>query len=269
MGIANNPPPMFHGYALVSRYVGGTKDYSMTGGVIESFIDTRTFPFEHIKGAGPQRILQINNQLPLHGNVFSFDLAVPEFQGDGVGQVTFVLYAHDGDGKTFAVVFSAWDNRYDTHGTSVMYDYQVPFAATPIRNTRYCTVLHGGSTMFSGTSEDLRPFRFTLTDKNLSAIVEDLNVWQRNMERPEFLPDLGGYRLGLTGILHETFLLDSPYKKVINRVRFRGIRIEREVPQQSDLQEMWHEGKKPDAPDGLRSNRVTEPCLAQGFLFEA
>ena len=151
-----------------------------------------------------------------------------------------------------------------------MYDYQVPFAATPLRDTRYCSVLAGGDTMFTGASEALRSFRFTMTDKNLSSIVKDLNVWQRENGRAEFLPDFGAYRLGLTGILQEAFLLDSPYKKVVNRVRFRGIRIEREMPQQEEVQMARPQAKKPDEPDGLRTNRITtEPCPEQGFLFEA
>jgi hypothetical protein len=225
LGIKNNPPMLFEDYAFVSRYVGGTKDYSIEDGVFTSSIDTTKFPLEYVKGGGPQRILQIKNLLPLKGNVFSFDLAVPQFEGDGVAQVTFVLYASDGAGKTFAVVFSAWDNRYDTHDISVMHDYQVPFASTPLRNTRYCTLLPGSSTMFTGTSE-MRSFRFTVTDQQWTNIIDDINVWKRQKELPEMFPNLDNYQLGLTGILQEVFLFDSPYKKVKNTVQFAGIKIE-------------------------------------------
>ena len=225
LGIKNNPPMLFEDYAFVSRYVGGTKDYSISDGVFTSSIDTTKFPLEYVKGGGPQRILQIKNMLPLKGNVFSFDLAVPQFEGDGVAQVTFVLYASDGAGKTFAVVFSAWDNRYDEHDISVMHDYQVPFASTPLRNTRYCTLLPGSSTMFTGTSE-MRSFRFTVTDQQWKNIIDDINVQQRAKDAPEMFPNLDNYQLGLTGILQEVFLFDSPYKKVKNTVQFAGIKIE-------------------------------------------
>jgi hypothetical protein len=226
LGIRNNPPMLFCDYAMVSRYVGGTQDYSVEGGVFSSRIDTTEFPYEVVKGGGPQRILQIANELPLQGNVYSFSASVPDFSGDGVAQLTFVLYAQDGSGKTFAVVFSAWDNRYDTHEVSTMYDYQVPFVSTPLRNTRYCTLMPDSATMFTGNSANLRTFRFTMTDENLRHIIDDLNVWQREKGRPEFLPTLAKYQLGLTGILQEIFLL-TPYQKVKNTVRFSGIEIMR------------------------------------------
>jgi hypothetical protein len=226
MGVRNNPPMLFRDYAFVSRYVGGTKDYSISDGVFTSSIDTTKFPLEYVKGGGPQRILQIANELPLRGNVYEFAVAVPEFEGDGVAQVTFVLYASDGSGKTLAVVLSAWDSRYDNHDTSTMYDYQVPFASTPLRNTRYCTLLPGSATMFTGISTELRTFRFTITDQQWQNIIEDANEWQVQNDRPKFFTNLDNWQIGLTGILQEVFLFDSPYKKVKNTVRFCGITIE-------------------------------------------
>ena len=227
LGIRNNPPMLFTDYALVSRYVGGTMDYFFQDGEFWSVIDTRMFPFERVPGGGPQRILQRKVDMPLLGNVYSFDLAVPMFEGDGVAQVTFVLYAQDGRGLTVAIVLSAWDNRFDDHPENADFDLSTPFVSSPLRSGRYVTMLPGSDKMFTGTSEQVRRFRFKLTEQNVKNIIADINVFQKQRDGLIFGTDPADYNLTLTGILQEVFLMDNPYKKVVNRVRFRGVRIER------------------------------------------
>jgi len=138
-----------------------------------------------------------------------------------VGQVSLFAYLRDrNSGKTFALLFAIFDNRYSadpTYPAFVAHDAATPFASMPISaGTRYATRSPYSSAFTGDTWTGLRFFRAQVSQPDFRRVLADINAYcqAHRTERycPAVAPDGSAYSLAVTdyeitdfGVLHEIF----------------------------------------------------------------
>lgn len=206
-----------------------------------SFINTWTFPQLAIDKAGPHSIYGYSfddgRSPPIYdGNprtdfVLQASVEIPWFAAwpspaappDAVlvGQVSLFAYLRDRtSGKTFALLFAIFDNRFSadpTYPAFVAHDAATPFASMPISvGTRYATRSPYSSAFTGDTWTGLRFFRAQVSQPNFRQVLADINAYCQSHRNERYCAAVAAdgsaysqavnnYEITDFGVLHEIF----------------------------------------------------------------
>lgn len=191
----------------VPAHGNGSSFYGSSGNMFQSYIDSTSFSYEVIRGAGPHSVVAyyFKDMPKAVGLTLKAEFAIPSFQTEGgVGQLSIAGYLHDCNNRSIAFVFVAFDNRVSDYEPNVMSDTYVSFVSQPLHATKFATPINENR-MTNTTFNGFKEFGVTFTEENIKNIIAGINEFNTKNNVPLISTDVGCYKLDSIVILHEIF----------------------------------------------------------------